>query len=230
VTGRRVPGTAAKATRAAAIGPPLGPPPPPGPLVLSPPAPPSRGRSCRALPRRHTGRQRWPWPCHIRRHCPPGHPRCGRVRPRRLLHRVRSARKMLPPLFRSSPPPMLQVLARLPPLRIVRSCQGSCCRSRLGRHPCPASDMFLLSSVVCFLCCSIATAAERSPGRLLHQRPGARDGCGGAAVLDDLVAPVSPISVGPSPQGTAARRPARARPRWLRRYHDPRRYPLLRCG
>jgi hypothetical protein len=193
-------------------GPPLGPPPPPGPLVPSLPTPPSQGRSCRALPQRHTDHQCRPWPCRVRRHRPPCHPRCGRVRPRRLCRWVRSVCKMMPPPFRSSPPPMLRVSTRLPPLRTVWPCRGSRCRSRLGRHPRPASDMFLLSSVVCFLCCSLATAAEQPPGRPSHQRPGAHDGCGGAAILNDLVAPVSLIFVGPSPQGTTARRPARARP------------------
>jgi hypothetical protein len=82
-----------------------------------------------------------------------------------------------PPLFRSSPPPMLQVPARLPPPRTVQPRRGSHCRSRLGRHPRPASDMFLLSSVVCLLCCSLIAAAERPPGRPPHQRPGACDGC-----------------------------------------------------
>jgi hypothetical protein len=134
---------------------------------LRPPMPPSswlpcdrlchRGRSCRALPQCRTGRQRRPWSCHVRRHCPPGHPRCGQVHPR-------STRKTSPPLFRSSPPPMLRVPARLPPPWTVRPRRGSPCRSRLEHHPRPASDMFLLSSVVCFLYCSLAVAIERPPG------------------------------------------------------------------
>jgi hypothetical protein len=155
-------------------GPPLGPPPPPGPLVPSPPALPSQGRSCRALPRHRTGHQRRPWLCRVRWHYPPGRPCCGRVCPRRLRRRVRFARKTPPPLFRSSPPPMLRVLAQLQPPRIVQSHRGNRYRSRLGRHPRPASDMFLPSSVVWFLCCSLAAAAERPPGRPPHHRPGAR--------------------------------------------------------
>jgi hypothetical protein len=88
-------------------GPPLGP--PPGPLVPSPPAPPSQGRSCQALPRRCTGRQSRPWLCRIRQHRPLGRPRYGRVGPRCLCRRVRSVHKMPPPLFQSSPLSMLQM-------------------------------------------------------------------------------------------------------------------------
>jgi hypothetical protein len=136
--------------------------PPLGPIVLSPLVSPSWGRSCRALPRRRTGRR--PWPCRIRRHRPSDRPCCGRVRPRCLRRRVRSAHKTLSPLFRSSPSPMLRVSARLPPPWTVQPRQGSRCRSCLRRHPCPASDMFLLSSVVYFLRFSLAAAAEQPPG------------------------------------------------------------------
>jgi hypothetical protein len=62
-------------------GPPLRPPLPSGPLVPSLPAPLSQGRSCRALPRRHIGRQCWPWPCCVRRHRPLGRMHCGWVYP-----------------------------------------------------------------------------------------------------------------------------------------------------
>jgi hypothetical protein len=125
-----------------------------------------QGRSCRVRQRRR------PRAAHVE----PSHgrPCCGRVCPRRLRRRVRSARKTPPPLFRSSPPPMLRVLAQLQPPRIVQSHWGNRYRSCLGRHPRPASDMFLPSSVVCFLYCSLAAAAERPPGRPPHHRPGAR--------------------------------------------------------